>query len=553
MARQIEREGLALGYQCRVIRDQSEAGDGINICNYDRLDKLDPAAYGAVSLDEASILKSFTGKTTRALIELFKGQRFKMVATATPAPNDHMELGNYGEFLEIMAANEMLSRFFINDTSTASQQWRLKGHAERSFWDWMASWSRMAELPSDLGDADEGYILPPLNVHRHKAADSNIAADTALADMFGVVSLSATNIFDIKRQTLSNRAKLAAEIVFGDLACGNENTLIGVEKNIRLILPSEIDGKIKSGMLTSGSDTIENIISPIKINTSKPQKRKTDTMQPEKSDMPMMQNIEIELSQKQSLLPSDTQIDRRTKSLENPLALDCKTIEPCLTDKTEHVLSAELERQDGENISASIIATLQEKSEGFSAKNAISALAVSETIQRTSNAQHIISRTLKTWVLWCDTNDEQKELEKYFGDLCVSIYGHMSADEKERLHEVWLLGERPIILCKPTMFGHGCNWQHCNNMIFVGRTFSYETYYQAVRRCWRYGQNRPVDVHIVVAEGESEIGRVIDRKADDHGKMKRAMRDAMGRANTKSMATKIEYNPKHNGRLPAWL
>ncbi len=140
----------------RIIRDQSEAGPGINVCNYDRLDRITPAEFGAVALDESSILKSFTGKTTRALIDAFAGVRFRMCATATPAPNDHMELGNHAEFLGIMSATEMLTRFFINDTGDASQTWRLKRHAEQDFWDWMASWCRMAESPADLGhDASE--------------------------------------------------------------------------------------------------------------------------------------------------------------------------------------------------------------------------------------------------------------------------------------------------------------------------------------------------------------------------------------------------------------
>jgi hypothetical protein len=375
VARQIEREGRALGYDCRVIRDQSEAKDGINICNYDRLDKLDASAFSAISLDEASILKSFTGKTTRALIERFAGQRFKLVATATPAPNDHMEIGNYGEFLEIMAANEMLSRFFINDTSTASQHWRLKGHAENAFWDWMASWARMAELPSDLGDSDEGYILPPLNIHRHKAADSNIKADTELADMFGAVSLSATNLHDVKRQTADARAETVARLI---------------------------------------------------------------------------------------------------------------------------------EREPDES-----------------------------------------------WVIWCDTDYEADALGKVID--AIEVRGSQSIDAKEDNLEKFTSGEKKRIIAKPSMCGHGLNWQHSARMAFVGRSYSYETYYQAVRREWRYGQKRPVDVHIVVAEGEGEIGRVIDRKANDHVNMKRAMREAMARANTKSTATKVAYDPKHNGRLPTWL
>ena len=157
-------------YVAAVIRDQSEARRGtINICNYDRRDRVDPSFFGIVSCDEASIFKSFTGVTRRELTDAHAGARFKLVASATPAPNDHMEFGSYSEFCEIMAANEMLSRFFINDTSTASQHWRLKGHAERPFWDWMASWARMAERPSDLGDdeSDARYMLPGFELIRH--------------------------------------------------------------------------------------------------------------------------------------------------------------------------------------------------------------------------------------------------------------------------------------------------------------------------------------------------------------------------------------------------
>ena len=157
VAKQIEREAKHWGYDAKVIREQSDATAQINICNYDRLHLIDTSAFGAVSLDESSILKSFTGKTTRALIDAFAGVRFKMAATATPAPNDHMELGQHAEFLQLMTAQEMLMRWFINDTATASQEWRLKGHAVNDFYDWMASWSRMASSPADMGCDATGY------------------------------------------------------------------------------------------------------------------------------------------------------------------------------------------------------------------------------------------------------------------------------------------------------------------------------------------------------------------------------------------------------------
>lgn len=375
VAGQTKRRAEKWGYEARIVRDQSEIGSGINICNYDRLDRLDPSAFGVVSLDESSIIKSFTGKITRTLVDAFKGCRFKLAATATPAPNDHMEIGNYAEFLEIMAANEMLSRFFINDTSAASRHWRLKGHAERPFWDWMASWSRMAERPSDLGDfSDAGYDLPPFEVIRHRARDSRI--DNEFADMFGVVSLSATNLHDVKRQTIEARAEKAAEAVAAERG------------------------------------------------------------------------------------------------------------EP--------------------------------------------------------------------WIIWCDTDYESDALKAAIPD-AVEIRGSQSADEKEERIAAFWAGEARYIIGKPSMLGFGLDWSHCARMAFVGRSYSYETWYQAVRRCWRFGQTRTVKVHLIVAEGESEIGRVIDRKSADHHRMKKAMRAAMQRAQGRSSSVKVAYHPSKTARLPEWI
>jgi superfamily II DNA or RNA helicase len=374
VAGQTKRRAERWGYEARVIREQSEAGPGINICNYDRLDKLDPASFGIVSLDEASILKSFTGKTTRSLIEAFKGHRFKLCATATPAPNDHMELGNYAEFLEIMAANEMLSRFFINDTSTASQEWRIKGHAETAFWDWLSSWSRMAEKPSDLGDNDEGFILPPFEVIRHRARDSKISNE--LADMFGAPNLSATTLHEIKRQTIEARAEKAGEAV-------------GADKE-------------------------------------------------------------------------------------------------------------------------------------------------------------------QAWIIWCDTDYEADALKRAIPS-AIEIRGSQSIDEKEERLEAFGTGKAQHIIAKPSMCGFGLDWSHCARMAFVGRSYSYETFYQAVRRCWRFGQKHKVIVHLILAEGENEIGRIIDRKSSDHVKMKSAMRDAMKRAQGQVEITKTAYVPTHKARLAPWI
>jgi hypothetical protein len=377
VAGQTKRRADRWGYEARVIRDQSEAGPGINICNYDRAHLLDPAYYGAVSLDEASILKSFGGKTTKALTEAFRGIRFKLVATATPAPNDHMELGNYADFLEIMAPSEMLSRWFINDTSTASQEWRLKGHAENDFWDWMASWSRMASMPSDITGKpsdDVGFILPDFELRRHKAEESNIIG---LDDgLFQTINMSATSLHDVKRQTSRARADAVAGIVSAD--------------------------------------------------------------------------------------PSESRI------------------------------------------------------------------------------------------LWCDTNYEAEAILDAVAT-AQEISGAMDIDEKEERLTAFECGQIKHLVAKPSMCGFGLDWSHCARMAFVGRSYSYETYYQAVRRCWRFGQKRTVKVDLVIAEGEDTISRVIDRKSAGHAKMKSAMREAMRRAKDGRTITKTLYAPKYDGRLPAWL
>ena len=162
---------------------------------------MDPATFGAIVLDESSILKSFGGKTRMMLQDAFDRTPYKLAATATPSPNDHVELGNHAEFLNIMRGQEMLSKWFINDTSTASQEWRLKGHAESDFWAWVASWSRCATLPSDLGGDDTGYILPPIDEHTHIVqADRMQSVDDGM--LFRIPEMSATSFHAEKRLTL---------------------------------------------------------------------------------------------------------------------------------------------------------------------------------------------------------------------------------------------------------------------------------------------------------------------------------------------------------------
>ena len=240
VAGQMIREGVKFGIEARQIREQSEVGTGVMVANYERLPKLDPASFGGVVLDESSILKSFAGRTRNLLMEAFDGLHFKLAATATPSPNDHMELGNHAEFLGVMRQQEMLSKWFINDTSTASQEWRLKGHAQEDFWAWVASWSRCATLPSDLGGDDTGYVLPAIDRRLHQV-EADRMADADQDTLFRIPELSATSFHKEKRLTMQDRCERAAE-----LANHDKPVTVWCETNEEsALLTSLIDGAVE--------------------------------------------------------------------------------------------------------------------------------------------------------------------------------------------------------------------------------------------------------------------------------------------------------------------
>ena len=215
VAGQMVREGQKFGIDARQIREQSEVGAGVMVANYERLAKLDPAAFGAVVLDESSILKSYAGRTRAMIEDAFTHTAYKLAATATPSPNDHTELGNHAEFLGVMRQQEMLSKWFINDTATASQEWRLKGHAVADFWGWVASWSRCATLPSDLGGEDAGYVLPDVDRRIHTVAADRME-NVAEGMLFRIPEMSATSFHEEKRLTLKQRCEMAAELATHD-------------------------------------------------------------------------------------------------------------------------------------------------------------------------------------------------------------------------------------------------------------------------------------------------------------------------------------------------
>jgi hypothetical protein len=214
VAHQTIREATKLDVAITYAQDQAQvdtADTALIITNYDRLSSFDPSAFAGVVLDESSILKAFSGATKKRLLKMFAAAPYRLCCTATPAPNDHLELGNHAEFLGVMSGSEMLARWFINDSMKA-ENYRLKQHARADFWRWVTSWAVCVGKPGDLGYSDEGFVLPPLDLREHIVAVDHTRA-LAQGKLFVDGTQSATSLWREKAATAADRCCAAAEIV----------------------------------------------------------------------------------------------------------------------------------------------------------------------------------------------------------------------------------------------------------------------------------------------------------------------------------------------------
>lgn len=208
------REAEKFGLSARLAKSQMSVGSGINVTNYQKIEHFDLSEFGGIVLDESSILKSTNGHYRTKLIEDCASVPFRLAATATPAPNDFMELGNHAEFMGIMSYTDMLATFFVHDGGD-TQKWRLKGHAEDEFWKWMASWAVMLRKPSDLGYPNEGYDLPELKQHQHLVR-TEYAPSMETGLLFPMEATTMQERLSARRDSVSERVAMAASITPAD-------------------------------------------------------------------------------------------------------------------------------------------------------------------------------------------------------------------------------------------------------------------------------------------------------------------------------------------------
>jgi len=229
------KEGDKFGISVEKYTDQTE--QGVYITNYEQIDNINCSLFAGIVLDESSILKNFDGKTKQLIIEGFADTMFKLACTATPSPNDVMELGNHAEFLNVMSRNEMLSMYFVHDGGETAK-WRLKGHAESIFWRFVASWSVMLSKPSDIGFSAAGYDLPDLNFIEKKIATER--RDNGM--LFNAVAVSATNFNQELRITKVDRLAEAAAIA----NASDEPFIVWVKQNeeadhMKALIPDAVE------------------------------------------------------------------------------------------------------------------------------------------------------------------------------------------------------------------------------------------------------------------------------------------------------------------------
>jgi hypothetical protein len=212
----VRSEAPALGLDLVYARSQAEAdasGCRLIVTNYEMASRFDARQFAGVALDEADIISNFVGKTNRLLTALFCDTPYRLVATATPAPNDLIELGRYSEFLGIMESGEMLTRYFIRDSQAAATLRLRHWAAAGPFWDWLTSWAVCIGLPSDLGPySDDGYLLPPLTIEQH-TVDVDYGRALAQGKMFPDARQSATDLWATKHETHQARCELSAALV----------------------------------------------------------------------------------------------------------------------------------------------------------------------------------------------------------------------------------------------------------------------------------------------------------------------------------------------------
>ena len=518
------RDAAKLEMRISFVRRIEECtADGIYLTNYETIrdSKLDPRAFTGCSLDEAAILRGFGGtKTFREFMRVFEnGQvRYKFVATATPSPNEYIELLAYAAFLDVMDVSQAKTRFFKRD-STKADNLTLHAHKEREFWLWVSSWAIFLQKPSDLGFSDNGYVLPEMKVIWHEIPSDHTQAGYETSGQGRLVRSTAVGVTHAakeKKDSLGARIEKVTELVI------HQRTIKGVPPHL---LPSK-QGAVssaESSALPEGQGQSPGTLATMEARQSREiqsgpegapraQSGKTTNAQPtmvpsqqrESASAGPRGEVETLRSDAGAILGDDGSAERAMPDL--PLPPYDTAAENARVQNPEFRSSRRSRSRDQESARAA----LPEVQRGT---GAFSRHAADSDNRGTIPAQFII---------WCDRNDEQRAIDKTLDRLGISyssLYGVMSIDERETSLEEWKDKKTTAFVSKPVMYGAGVNLQQCSTAIFVGIGFKFSEFLQAVKRIHRFLQEREVVIHLIYTEAEREIRKRLQEKWDNHNKL----------------------------------
>lgn len=235
------KKGTDLGFDIfRLTKNSDVKKNGIYATNFQQLENIDESLFGGIIIDEGSIIKNHEGAYRNILIDKFSQTPYKNICTASPSPNDPMELGNYSEFLDVMPRNEMLAMYFVHDAGE-TQKWRLKGHARKIFWEWVSTWAIMFQHPRDIGFEQDGFDLPPLNLIERQI----ITPKKNNGSLFNDTAVSATSFNGELRLTKIQRLEQVKSIIDTEIPL-EESVIIWVKLDeeaamLRKLLPTAIE------------------------------------------------------------------------------------------------------------------------------------------------------------------------------------------------------------------------------------------------------------------------------------------------------------------------
>jgi DNA modification methylase len=356
VAAQTISEGEKFGINVIQWQPENEYSQSIVITNYESFHNVDLEGVTGIVLDESSILKNFMGRMKQSILERCKNIRYKLACTATPSPNDPLELGNHSEFLDVTTRNEMSATYFIHDGGS-TQKWKLKGHAEKSFYKWVGTWASVIRKPSDLGYDDANHELPPLHFY-----ENQIETDQRDHGMlFNEVAVSATNF-----------------------------------------------------------------------------------------------NHELRLTK----------------------------------------------------------------------------------VPRMTMAADLVNKSSEPFIVWVRQNEESKYVCELIPD-AVEVHGGMTPEQKESAFIAFKEGKFRVLVTKTKIAQFGLNFQHCPNQIFASLDFSFEGLYQAVRRSYRFGQKKEVNIYIISTDTMENVIQSINRKQEQFDTMNEAMTNTI---NSKEKVEDVAYN-----------